>query len=134
MADMLLIYRNELSNKQVYGYKLMGILTDMALSNEIFPTNDDLRQFLGGLSEETAGLFAKTKTRPQMVGQACSLLVKAADTRPYSKKLLSFVREKIAEAEKTAKEAAALPAKAKTSKAPKTPKAKAKRATKKKAE
>lgn len=46
MMDNILIYRNELKNKIVANYKLIGISSEVILSFAIFKKNDELEKFV----------------------------------------------------------------------------------------
>lgn len=46
MYKNLILYRNELKNKVLPKYKILGIVTEIILSKELFQKNVDLKPFL----------------------------------------------------------------------------------------
>ncbi|WP_373180573.1 hypothetical protein [Enterococcus durans] len=46
MKNDLILYRNELKNRNLPKYKLMGICSDLILSKDIFKNNKDLKPFI----------------------------------------------------------------------------------------
>lgn len=46
MYDNLILFRNELKNKNVSNYKLIGIVTELIFSKEIFKRNSEISAFI----------------------------------------------------------------------------------------
>ena len=45
MITNLVLYRNELKNKTIHIYKLLGILNELILSKEIFESLDEIKKY-----------------------------------------------------------------------------------------
>ena len=46
MNRQLILYRNELKNSKIQTYKLIGIVSELVLSKEIFKNNIDIEDFI----------------------------------------------------------------------------------------
>lgn len=96
MYNKLILYRNELKNKQIYTYKLIGITSELLFSKEIFPKNKDITIFL----DEVFCVVYKDyiiKSRTMIVSKIARLINHSNDHTAYSKKLLTFINESIEE-------------------------------------
>ena len=96
MFDDLILYRNELKNKQIYKYKMIGIVAELLLSKKIFPKNNDIKEFI----LETFSIEFKDyvmKSRSMIVARISKIISVAEDERLYSQKLLLFTNKKIEE-------------------------------------
>ena len=56
MYKELILFRNELKNKSIPKYKIIGIVSELLLSRQIFLKNADIEEFLS----EVFGLKFKT--------------------------------------------------------------------------
>jgi len=92
MYTKLILFRNELKNKQVYTYKLIGITSELIFSKEIFPKNKDISIFI----ENVFGITYKDyimKSRTMVVAKISRLLYNANEQSTYNKELLLFINE-----------------------------------------
>ena len=96
MYSDLLRFRNELKNKYVAAYKLVGIVSTLLFSKEIFKANKDILPFLETMFVEPFSASTK-KSRPAMVGKASKLILSNKDTSILKKKLVEFISIKIEE-------------------------------------
>lgn len=94
MYTKLILFRNELKNKQIYSYKIIGITCELIFSKEIFPKNKDIVVFLN----EVFGITYKDyilKSRTMIVAKLSKFLYSSDEYLIYSKKILIFVNENI---------------------------------------
>lgn len=95
MYTNLVLFRNELKNKNVSKYKLIGITTELILSRVIFKKNSDISEFV----QEIFSVSYKDyilKSRTTIVAHTCRLIVNQEDFKNKDK-LLHFVNKKIEE-------------------------------------
>ena len=95
MHNNLLIYRNELKNKIVSNYKMIGIISELILSKVIFKRNADIKSFLSEI------LFIECKdyimkSRTMIVAYTIKKIV-YNETNIQKKKLIDFINNKIEE-------------------------------------
>ncbi|WP_462425656.1 hypothetical protein [Fusobacterium varium] len=94
MYKNLILFRNELKNKSIYKYKVIGIVSEILLSKKIFPKNLDIKPFL----IQTLNLELKDyimKSRTLIVAHLIRRLEVLENEEIYRKELLSFINEKI---------------------------------------
>ncbi len=96
MYSDLLTFRNELKNKYVITYKLIGIVTTLIYSQEIFQTNKDILPFLEMMFTEPFS-SSTLKSRPAIVAKTSKLILATSDSNIYNKKLAQFIATKIDE-------------------------------------
>lgn len=93
MYDNLILFRNELKNKNVSNYKLIGIVTELIFSKEIFKRNSDISAFI----QEIFDIKFKDyilKSRTMIVAHICRIMVCQNEFRNKDK-LLNFINSKI---------------------------------------
>lgn len=96
MYTQLILFRNELKNKHIHTYKLLGITTEIIFSKEIFLQNSNIKDFL----KDVFNISFKEdvmKSRTTIVAKICRLICSSEDNNLYSKKLLKFIIYKIDE-------------------------------------
>ena len=92
MYNNLILYRNELKNKLIPKYKLIGIVSSLLLSKEIFQKNTDIDVFV----KEVFSIELKPyllKSRTLTVTKISKLIFSIEDDRSYKNKLYSFVQK-----------------------------------------
>lgn len=90
----MILFRNELKNKTVPKYKLIGIVSQLLLSRKIFPANIDIEKFL----EDIFQLEFKTylfRSRTLIVARVTREILSSENDSVYKNKLYNFVQEKI---------------------------------------
>lgn len=94
MYNELILFRNELKNKSVPKYKIIGIVSELLLSRQVFPRNKDIQEFL----KEVFSLEFKEylfKSRTLVVARVTrEILIMERDTT-YKMKLYKFVQQKV---------------------------------------
>lgn len=96
MYTNLILYRNELKNKNIAKYKVIGIVAELLLSKKIFNKNVDIEKFL----EETFNLYFKIylyKSRTLLVARVIREIIKLENNSSYKKRLFLFIDKKIEE-------------------------------------
>ncbi len=94
MYKSLILYRNELKNKQIYKYKLIGIVSELLLSKQIFPKNKDIGEFLESIFNLTyKGYIMKSRTI--LVAKVVRFIYTNDDVDKYNKDLLAFINEQL---------------------------------------
>lgn len=94
MYTNLILFRNELKNKNIYKYKIIGIISELLLSKKIFAQNNDIEIFL----EKTFNLYFKTylyKSRTLLVARVIREIIAIENENIYKKQLYTFIEEKI---------------------------------------
>lgn len=100
MYNNLIIYRNELKNKQVYKYKIIGIVSEVIFSKDVFPKNKDIKEFLLNVFSIEYKEYVM-KSRSMIVARICRyIFLDETINGIYIKKLLDFINEKINEFKK----------------------------------
>ena len=96
MYKELILFRNELKNKSIPKYKIIGIVSELLLSKQIFLKNADIEEFL----REVFGLKFKTylfKSRTMVVARVTKEIIAMEKDNEYKNKLYKFVQKKIDE-------------------------------------
>ena len=94
MYNDLILFRNELKNKNVPKYKLAGIVAEMLFSKTLFPKNRDIEEFL----RLVFGLEFKNyimKSRTMIVSKIIKKIVVSDEKIEYKKELLDFINVQI---------------------------------------
>lgn len=94
MYTDLIIFRNELKNKTIPKYKIVGIVSQLLLSRKIFPANIDIEKFL----EDIFKLKFKTylfKSRTLIIARMTREILSSENDNIYKNRLYQFVQEKI---------------------------------------
>lgn len=102
MYTKLVLFRNELKNKSVSRYKLIGIITELIMSKDIFVKNKEIASFMQDIFSVSVKDYT-LKSRSQIVAYACRLLI-ADENFKNKDKLLNFINQKIAEFQAKGKE------------------------------
>lgn len=92
----LIIYRNELKNTKVPKYKLIGIVTEIMLSKEIFKKNSEIGIFL----KENFDINYKDyvmKSRTTMIAKTSRFIhnLESEEYIIYKKRLLTYINLEI---------------------------------------
>lgn len=93
MYDNLILFRNELKNKNVTNYKLIGIVTELILSKEIFKRNSDISAFIQEIFDITLKDYI-LKSRTMIVAHICRIMVRQNEFKNKDK-LLNLINSKI---------------------------------------
>lgn len=96
MYKNLVLYRNELKNNIVPRYKMIGIVTELLLSKEIFAKNSEIDTFLVNIfMVRYKGYVMKSRTL--MVARCCKIISRSEDKdyNIYKKKLFNFITQEI---------------------------------------
>lgn len=102
MYTDLILFRNELKNKTIPKYKIIGIVSQLLLSRKIFPANIDIEKFLNDIFE----LEFKTylfRSRTLIVARVTREILSSENDNVYKNKLYNFVQEKIENLKKETK-------------------------------
>lgn len=96
MYKNLVMYRNELKNKIIPNYKMLGIVTEIILSKELFKKNIDLEEFLSGIFNVTYKEYVM-KSRTMILARTNRLINNCSsdEMEEYRKQLNSFVVKSI---------------------------------------
>ena len=91
MITNLVLYRNELKNKTIHTYKLLGILNELILSKEIFESLDEISMFI----EKVYNLEVKYNSKDLYLKDINNLVI---NKNKFNKKeILNFINNKIKE-------------------------------------
>lgn len=91
MITNLVLYRNELKNKTIHTYKLLGILNELILSKEIFESLDEISIFI----EKVYNLEVKYSSKDLYLKDINNLVI---NKNKFNKKeILNFINNKIKE-------------------------------------
>lgn len=93
MYANLVLFRNELKNKKVSKYKLIGIITELIFSKEIFKKNSEISEF----SESVLGIVLKDyilKSRTMVVAHVSKKIV-GMEQFEGKDELLEFINKQI---------------------------------------
>ena len=96
MYKELILFRNELKNKFIPKYKLIGIVSELLLSKQIFLKNMDIEDFL----MEVFGLKFKAylyRSRTMIVYRVTKEIIAMEKDNEYKNKLYKFIQKKIDE-------------------------------------
>lgn len=96
MYRELILFRNELKNKSVPKYKIIGIVSELLLSRQIFVKNVDIEEFLKEIFslEFKAYLF---RSRTLIVARVTKEIMEMEKDNTYKNKLYKFIQQKIDE-------------------------------------
>ena len=94
MYTELILFRNELKNKSIPKYKIIGIVSQLLLYKKIFPANRDIKEFLKDIFslEFKAYLF---RSRTLVVARVTREILAIENDSIYKNKLYNFVQSKI---------------------------------------
>lgn len=96
MYRNLVLYRNELKNNIVPKYKLIGIISELLLSKEIFTKNSQIEEFLKEIFDIKYKEYVM-KSRTLIVARCCRKIIIEEEKNCvlYKKRLLHFIIEEI---------------------------------------
>ncbi|MEE1076939.1 MAG: hypothetical protein UHY68_06735 [Acutalibacteraceae bacterium] len=94
MYNNLIIFRNELKMKSIPKYKLIGIVTEMLFSKELYKKNTDIVPFLNEVFDITFKFYI-LKSRTMIVAKVCRLINNLESTKDIQKKLYKYISERI---------------------------------------
>ncbi len=93
MENKFHIYQSELRSKNIPRYKVVGIVTEILLSKEVFPRNEDISAFLRnvfGISYKEYVLKSRTTILARCIRDIHTTEDKKFEQ--YRKKLLDYVK------------------------------------------
>lgn len=94
MRTKLILFRNELKNKTIPTYKMIGIVSELLLSKEIFRTNAELEEFLS----DVCSLHFKSyvfRSRTLLVARTIREIMNIKDDLSLKAHLYSFIQQLI---------------------------------------
>ena len=94
MYKELILFRNELKNKSIPKYKIIGIVSELLLSKQIFAKNADIEEFLS----DVFGMKFKAylyKSRTMVVARVTKEIVVLERDNDYKNKLYSFFENEL---------------------------------------
>ncbi|OBY11891.1 hypothetical protein [Clostridium paraputrificum] len=94
MYTNLILYRNELKNKGVPKYKILGIVSELLYSKKIFCKNSEIKKFV----EDVFGIEFKEyimKSRTMIVARISKMIFNSEENDEYRRKLIQFINMKI---------------------------------------
>lgn len=94
MYTNLILYRNELKNKNIPKYKIVGIVTELLYSKIIFKRNENIACFIKDVFNIQFKSYVM-KSRSMVVARIGKLIIKSEDSNEYKSKLLNFVNLQI---------------------------------------
>lgn len=94
MYTNLLLFRNELKNKSIPKYKLVGIVVELLLSKEIFKRNSEIATFVKDVFNIDFKVYI-LKSRTMIVAKLCRDIHNLDNLSCCRKKLYDFVDFKI---------------------------------------
>lgn len=94
MYTELVLFRNELKNKSIPKYKIIGIVSELLLSKQIFKRNKDIEKFLKEVFELELKEYL-FKSRTLLVSKVIREIMCIENENLYKNKLYKFVQEKI---------------------------------------
>lgn len=99
MYTNLILYRNELKNRNTLRYKLIGIVVELLFAKEIFPKNSDIKTFLDEVMNIQFKIYIM-KSRTMIVARVSKMLATQEIENQYNKALYKFINDKIEELKK----------------------------------
>ncbi len=99
MYNNLVLYRNELKNKSIKKYKVIGITAELILSKKTFRKNADIEKFIWDIFNEKLKQYV-LRSRTMIVAKTSRLVEDIDNINDVRKKLYIFVCNEI---EKTKK-------------------------------
>lgn len=99
MYTNLLLFRNELKNRNIPRYRLIGIIVELLLSKEVFKRNSEIASFV----KDIFGVELKAyilKSRTMIMAKICRDIHSLDNPSSCQKKLYDFVDSKIEQLKK----------------------------------
>lgn len=94
MYTELVLFRNELKNKKVPKYKIIGIVSELLLSRKIFPANSDIAEFLKNVFSLELKVYL-FRSRTLLIARVTREIIVIENDNIYKKKLYNFIQQKI---------------------------------------
>lgn len=94
MYTNLILYRNELKNKSILKYKVIGIITELVYSKEIFKKNDDIKIFAEKILDVELKPYMM-KSRSLIVSRLVREIIDLDGEMKYKNKLVDFINFQI---------------------------------------
>lgn len=94
MYTNLILYRNELKNKNIAKYKIVGIVTELIYSRVIFKKNKDIEEFV----KEVFSIECKSyiiKSRGMIASKVVKFIINSESNVEYKNKLINFINLQI---------------------------------------
>lgn len=99
MYTSLILYRNELKNKNIPKYKMIGIVTELIYSKSIFKQNKEIFNFVKTVfNYELKDYILKSRT--MIVAKVSRIIVNSENINIYKKELYEFINLQIEEIKK----------------------------------
>lgn len=99
MYTSLILYRNELKNKNIPKYKMIGIATELIYSKSIFNQNKEIFNFVKTVfNYELKDYILKSRT--MIVAKVSRIIVNSENINIYKKELYEFINLQIEEIKK----------------------------------
>ena len=90
MYNSLILYRNELKNRIIPKYKLIGIITELIYSKDIFAKNKDISNFVKDIFDiELKDSVVKSRT--MIVAKISKKIIGSESIIDYKNKLYNFI-------------------------------------------
>ena len=93
MYNNLILYRNELKNKNIPKYKVTGLVVELILSKEVFKSNKEVGVFLKDVFNIEFRNYVM-RSRTMIVSRVCKKILEATNFN-YKNKLIEFINKQI---------------------------------------
>lgn len=93
MYNNLILYRNELKNKNIPKYKIVGIVVELIFSKEIFKSNKEVGIFLKDVFNIEFKSYVM-KSRTIIASKLCKEILNDMNSQ-YKNKLIEFINKQI---------------------------------------
>ena len=90
MYNSLILYRNELKNRIIPKYKLIGIITELIYSKDIFAKNKDISNFVKDIFDIELKDYV-VKSRTMIVAKISKKIIGSESIIDYKNKLYNFI-------------------------------------------
>ncbi|MGE1235605.1 hypothetical protein [Bacillus altitudinis] len=102
--EILKIFRNELKNSKPPKYKIIGIVSEMILSKELFEKNLEIKLFLKEVFDKEFNAYVYA-SRTLIISRTVRLIAKSEDKEylTYKNKLYKFTVKRIDSSKSTQK-------------------------------
>lgn len=94
MYTNLILYRNELKNKSIAKYKIIGITSELIFSKKIFRKNRELEKFLKDVFNIEFKDYVM-KSRTMIVARVSREVFSCENNEVYRKQLIQFINVQI---------------------------------------
>lgn len=94
MYTNLILYRNELKNKNIAKYKIVGIVTELIYSKIIFKKNKDIEEFIKDVFNIEFKSYI-VRSRSMITSKVVKLIINSENNAEYKNKLINFINLQI---------------------------------------